>query len=204
MITLARARVEDPKYRTTKGNTSLARLGQYAGVDTSGFNINSGAYQWAMKKIHLLEDAAKKGDWNTFDKLKYTKGGKSKPNKSQKTLMQAQAHLEKIKEGSLKSLPDKAVPSKTDPAVATDAGWKKVGGKLGTEKGGTYTGPDGEKYYVKQPDNAARAHNEVLAFKLYELAGGNVVKSNLIEIDGKPAVATKWDDDLKMSKWAGR
>ena len=97
---------------------------------------------------------------------------------------------------------DKAVLASTPgstPIEGTAAveGWKKIGGQLGTEKAGLYEGPDGDKYYVKEPDNPERAHNEVLAAKLYRLAGASVVDAELLQIDGKKAVALRWLEDAK-------
>lgn len=98
------------------------------------------------------------------------------------------------------SLPPGALPTKIDPNVASPAGWKKIGDQLGTEKGGTYE-LAGQKYYVKQPDDIGRAHNEVLALKLYEMAGGSAVAGNLVSIDGKQSVATKWVDNSEKVDW---
>src|SRR5690606_17180771 len=45
-------------------------VGQYAGVDTSKWNKKSANNQWALQKISAMEEAAKKGDWQTFSSLK--------------------------------------------------------------------------------------------------------------------------------------
>lgn len=48
--------------------------------------------------------------------------------------------------------------------------YKLVEGQKGSNKGGVYEGPDGDKVYVKFQDEA-HANNEVLAAKLYDAAG---------------------------------
>lgn len=55
--------------------------------------------------------------------------------------------------------------------VADLSTWTKVGGQLGSNAGGTYAGPDGERAYVKQAKTEKHAANEVLASMLYNLAG---------------------------------
>ena len=171
--------------------------GKMSGVDTSSFKKGHANTDWALKKIYAMEEAAAKGDWDTFQKA--WPGTKDKnPNKFHKAVMAAEANLLKWKDEQNKSLPVGATPSKTDPNVAGPAGWKKVGGQLGTEKGGTYE-MGGKKYYVKTPDNVNRAHNEVLALKLYEAAGANAVKGNMVEIDGTKSVATEWLDSKKAN-----
>lgn len=49
--------------------------------------------------------------------------------------------------------------------------WKKVTGKLGSNEGGVYEAPDGQRYYVKVAKSPLHAGNEVLASALYRKAG---------------------------------
>lgn len=172
------------------------KVGVLADVDTSKWGKDSSGAQLAMKKIAFMEELAAKGDWAELSKYVTAP---PKPNTYQKITLKAQENLLKLKDKDVSKPIPNSTPTKTDPAVSTDLGWKQIGGKLGTEKGGTYIGPDGKKYYVKQPDNAARAHNEVLACKLYEAAGANVVKADLLEIEGKKSVATEWLESAKLT-----
>lgn len=57
--------------------------------------------------------------------------------------------------------------------------WKKVGAKLGFQEGGTYEDADGNRFYVKRPNNDTLAYNEVLASALYEQFGVATGKARL-------------------------
>lgn len=78
----------------------------------------------------------------------------------------------KAEENAVYSLGDKAeTPEATLPEGPKDlSSWKQVGGQKGSNKGGLYEGPNGEQAYVKFQD-AEHANNEILASKLYKLAG---------------------------------
>tara|TARA_B110000503_G_scaffold22880_1_gene35600 strand:+ start:1525 stop:5118 length:3594 start_codon:yes stop_codon:yes gene_type:complete len=49
--------------------------------------------------------------------------------------------------------------------------FKRTGEQLGSNPGGTFTGPDGTKYYAKTPRSGAHMENELLASGFYQLAG---------------------------------
>lgn len=74
----------------------------------------------------------------------------------------------------------------TEPQPLT--GYKKVGGQAGSNEGGLYQAPDGEKWYVKAPKTDNHARNEVLANRLYERAGVAVPDVELAQLDGGPLV----------------
>lgn len=169
----------------------------YSGVDTSKWSQTNSAAASAKKKIKLYEKLVALGQYDEL--FANPPSIKSKvPNQFQKGVIKAHANLVELAKKLQAEKPKNAVPVPGTPMLA---GWTKVGESLGTEKGGTYIGPDGAKYYVKIPDNPARAHNEVLAFKLYELAGANVVKAELVQVEGKVGVATKWEDSAQHSSW---
>lgn len=98
-----------------------------------------------------------------------------------------------------------AAPAPETPAVLAAApgtplnidGWKKVGGKKGSNPGGVFEAPDGAQYYVKFPADPDHAKNEVLAAKLYELAGVTGPISRMAERDGKVGIASLMDPTLK-------
>jgi len=71
-------------------------------------------------------------------------------------------------------------------------GLTKISGPLGSNPGGIYQDNNGTKYYVKIPANQDTAINEVVANKLYELAGVKVPELDLIDANGKLGVAGKW------------
>lgn len=76
----------------------------------------------------------------------------------------------------------------------------QVGGQGGSNPGGLYLDQDtGIQWYVKYPDNLEALQNELLAGKLYELAGVNVPELRLITLNGKPALASRIIDGLERT-----
>jgi 8-oxo-dGTP pyrophosphatase MutT (NUDIX family) len=75
--------------------------------------------------------------------------------------------------------------------------WTKVGGKLGSNEGGTYKDASGQHWYVKTPPTADHAKNEVLTGKLYALAGAKVPETKLVGLGNKVSVASKIVPDAK-------
>lgn len=70
---------------------------------------------------------------------------------------------------------------------------KQVGKKLGSNPGGVFEHPNGEKHYVKFSKSEDHAKNEHLASRLYDLAGSPALKVNLAGTgQGKTGTATKW------------
>jgi hypothetical protein len=63
--------------------------------------------------------------------------------------------------------------------------WKKVGGQMGSNVGGTFEDPNGNQYYVKIPKSPSHAQNESLASALYKEAGIEAVEVNLGFSDGE-------------------
>ena len=54
-----------------------------------------------------------------------------------------------------------------DDTIIDVAGWRAVGGQLGSNPGGTYTDENGDQYYVKVARSQSHAENEVLAGAFY-------------------------------------
>lgn len=76
----------------------------------------------------------------------------------------------------------------------------KIGEQRGSNPGGTYQDTEtGLKWYVKQPSSLDAARNEVLAGKLYELAGVEVPEMHMITLGGRPSIASRIVDDLKKA-----
>jgi hypothetical protein len=63
------------------------------------------------------------------------------------------------------------------------AGFTKVGGKQGSQQGGSFIDPNGDFHYVKASKSGNHAKNEVLANKLYELAGVRTPDVELVKLD---------------------
>lgn len=170
-----------PAVKDSDGDIVGGSVGKLSGVDTS--KLGKGTKdQFALGVIEKLEKGFSEGDMFGVNQ----------------TLDLYEGHpvyhvIEKAAQ-NLKKLHSEETLEPLDQS----AGWKKLEGAKGTEKGGVYE-LDGKKYYVKQPDDVNRAKNEALAGKLYELAGGGVVKGDLVEIDGKTAFASEWVESQKMS-----
>ncbi len=68
----------------------------------------------------------------------------------------------------------------------------KIGAQKGSNPGGTYQDTEtGQKWYIKQPDSEEVARNEVLAGKLYEAAGAEVPRLEMVEVDGTRSIASQ-------------
>lgn len=78
-------------------------------------------------------------------------------------------------------------------------GWQKVGGQQGSNEGGRYRDPSGVEWYVKFPKDPDAARAEVLAAKLYTLAGASAQDCKFVTRDGKLAIATRWVDLKKVT-----
>lgn len=70
--------------------------------------------------------------------------------------------------------------------------WVKTGPQGGSNPGGKFKDPSGQEWYCKWPDDAEAAKSEVLAAKLYALAGLSAQDCMLVSKGGKTAIATKW------------
>lgn len=157
-----------------------------SGVDTTAWSMESKSGAWAIKKVHAMELAAANGDWDAVAAA-FTKSDKTKEmNSYQKGVYKAQQALLAKKADAIEA-----------PAV-TPGQWTKIGGQLGSQVGGTYTGPDGKKYYVKTPSDPERAKSEALAFRLYHATGAGAVNSTLAVVDGKLGSATEWMESDKV------
>jgi len=73
----------------------------------------------------------------------------------------------------------------------------QIGPQRGSNPGGLYKDTDtGIDWYIKQPASADVARNEVLAAKLYELAGIDVPELHLIKLNGVESIASRIVDGL--------
>jgi predicted DNA-binding WGR domain protein len=75
--------------------------------------------------------------------------------------------------------------------LAMDA-WKKTGEQKGHNAGGTYVDESGQSWYCKFPAGGEKvARNELLATRLYALAGVSTASMRLVSQGGKIGVASK-------------
>jgi hypothetical protein len=90
---------------------------------------------------------------------------------------------------------------KVEELMDLDSGdFTQVGPQTGSNPGGLYEGSDGGRYYVKTPATEDRARNEILAGRLYGLAGIDVPDLSPATRDGKFSVASKIIPGLKRNK----
>lgn len=80
--------------------------------------------------------------------------------------------------------------SDTAPGLRNADGWTAIGGQAGSNAGGLFADPHGRNWYVKTPSSDDYARSEVLANRLYRLAGTNVAEVELVTRGGSFAVAS--------------
>lgn len=67
---------------------------------------------------------------------------------------------------------------------------QRVGGQLGTNPAGIYQENSGRRYYVKTLESPAHARNEMIAAKLYQLAGAPTL--TYVRTKAPDQIATEW------------
>lgn len=201
------AEEKKPEAKPKKPKKINSAIGKTTLIDTSKWIVHSMS-AWASNKIAEVEKQLANGAWDKLAAMEVDLAAKKEKyhNKFwdaaydavQKALAQKQGILV---QGEVMD----ADHMKLEPSPATDnqmlqiKDMQKVGEKLGTMEGGKFKDKNGQVYYVKIPKSNDRARNEVLACKLYALAGASVLPYNMIEVgDGKLGVATKWHDAGKV------
>lgn len=184
-------------------------------VTVSHFLNNTGDHNkfWAVS-VHGTQMITEYGKIGT----KGTKSVKNFPSANAAATAQVKLINEKVAKGykgdgitkvasiaaSLAAAPAQVVGAATKPAAALEPtattltgaasidDWTKTGGKQGYNEGGFYTAPDGSQWYCKFPAGGEKvAKNELLASKLYALAGVSNAEVKLITQGGKVGLASK-------------
>ncbi|WP_127478935.1 hypothetical protein [Sulfurivermis fontis] len=94
------------------------------------------------------------------------------------------------------------------------AAMQRVGGQLGSNPAGLFQDADGKRYYVKTLESPAHARNEMLAARLYQLAGAPTLKyvatkapdqiaTEWIELDKKCVARLSADERKQAQQWFG-
>lgn len=180
-------------------------------ADTSAWPANAQT-KFASAALNHIQEASAKGDWDTvnswFQAALHQKGYNSSPYLQEV----GKAYTQVMAEKAGKSVPMPAAsltpqpvpaPKVAEAAATTPPGgevkypqmtnWKETGGQLGGNPGGKFMAPDGKEYYVKFLKSSDHAKNEVLAAKLYALAGSPVPDYQLVEAKGgKLWTASPW------------
>jgi transcriptional regulator with XRE-family HTH domain len=100
-----------------------------------------------------------------------------------------------------KGIPSAKKLSKADKkarGIVDVSSWRQTGGQMGSNTAGVYEDPKGAKHYVKTPNSALQAENEVLASELYRMAGVQTPDVTLgTNSDGNLVVVSKMRDDIR-------
>ena len=74
--------------------------------------------------------------------------------------------------------------------VIDTATMQRIGGQLGTNPAGIFQANNGRRYYVKTLESPAHARNEIIAAKLYQLAGAPTL--SYMRTTAPDQIATAW------------
>ena len=76
--------------------------------------------------------------------------------------------------------------------IERDKKWDltKISGQLGSNEGGWYEKPNGERFYVKFYKNPSQGQAEFVANAVYAKLGIKAVRSEIIQLDGREAIAS--------------
>ncbi len=80
--------------------------------------------------------------------------------------------------------------SSTDTHLIDSDTMERVGGQLGSNPAGIYLDSSGKRYYIKTLESTAHARNELIAAKLYQLAGAPTL--SYMPAKAPDQVATEW------------
>jgi hypothetical protein len=91
---------------------------------------------------------------------------------------------------------------------------QKIGGQMGTNPGGLYQDATGGRFYVKTLDSPAHVRNEIIAAKLYQLAGAptltyvnvkepNQIATEFVELEKKRISQLSDEERGQAQHWLG-
>ena len=87
-------------------------------------------------------------------------------------------------------IPDRDMAMGVEAPPIDIAAMQRIGGQLGTNPAGIYQDDSGRRYYVKTLETPAHARNEIIAARLYQLAGAPIL--NYVRTQAPEQVATEW------------
>lgn len=101
----------------------------------------------------------------------------------------------------------------SEPALDT-ARLARVGGQLGSNPGGVYEDAHGKRYYVKTLESKAHARSELIAARLYQLAGAPTlgyvpcvspeqVATELVTLEKKRITSFSEEERRQAQRWLG-
>jgi hypothetical protein len=94
------------------------------------------------------------------------------------------------------------------------AAMQRVGAQMGSNPAGVYQDDSGRRYYVKSLESAAHARNELVAARLYQLAGAptltyvrtkapNQIATELVRLDKKQVSRLTESERRQAQQWLG-
>lgn len=134
--------------------------------------------------------------------------------------LRAIREVRRARKGAIETPSQLALVRATASMVAADgngldvATLRRVGGRLGTNAGGTFEDERGRRFYVKTVETAAAARNERLAAELYRLAGAPTltyvpvrdatrVATVFVELDERHAARFDAGERRQARRWFG-
>ncbi len=101
-----------------------------------------------------------------------------------------------------------------DADVIDTATMRRVGGQMGSNPAGVYQDKNGRRFYVKSLESPAHAKNEIIAAKLYQLAGAptltyvnakepNQIATVLVELEKKHVSHLSDSERRQAQAWLG-
>ncbi len=133
---------------------------------------------------------------------------------------QAIQDVRHAREGAIETLAQLALVRQTQTMIDMDANvidtatMQKVDGQKGSNPGGVYQDKTGRRFYVKSLESRAHARNEIIAAKLYQLAGAptltyvsatepNQIATVFVELDKKHVSRLSDSERRQAQRWLG-
>jgi hypothetical protein len=104
--------------------------------------------------------------------------------------------VRRVRKGAIETPSQLALVRRTVPIADTDSplldtsAMQRVGGQLGSNPAGIFQDDNGRRYYVKTLESPAHARNEMIAARLYQLAGAPTL--TYVETKAADQIATEW------------
>nr|WP_294501555.1 cyclin-dependent kinase inhibitor 3 family protein [uncultured Rhodopila sp.] len=131
---------------------------------------------------------------------------------------QAIRDVRRARKGAIETPEQLALVRRTTAIIETPvidtAALQKIGGQMGTNPGGVYQDENGRRFYVKTLESPAHARNEIIAAKLYHLAGAptltyvdakepNEIATAFIELEKKRISQLSDSERRQAQHWLG-
>jgi hypothetical protein len=130
---------------------------------------------------------------------------------------QAIREVRRARKGAIETPTQLALVRRTtalDAYVVDVAAMQRIGGQMGTNPGGVYEDKNGRRFYVKSLESPAHVRNEMIAAKLYQLAGAptltyvgpkepDQIATEFIELEKKRVSQLSDSERRQAQHWLG-